>query len=82
MKLLNVHECASSQDGELKVCGAKRSIELLGREYRAKVLRVDAGKALIPFLGVDVSASSERVRFRAEFTGAEANDEVELGEVF
>ena len=74
MKLLDVHERASSQDGELKVCGAKRSIELLGREYRAKVLRVDAGEALIPFFGVDVPASSERVGFRAEFTRAEAND--------
>ena len=64
------------------MCGTKRSIELLGREYQAKVLRVDAGEALIPFFGVDVPASSERVGFRAEFTGAEANDEVELGEVF
>ena len=47
--------------------------ELLGREYRAKVLRVDAGEALIPFFGVDVPASSERIRFHTEFTGAEAN---------
>ena len=82
MKLLNVHERTSSQDGELKVCGVKRSVELLGREYWVKVLRVDAGEALIPFFGVDVPASSECVGFRTEFTGAEANDEVELGEVF
>ena len=64
------------------MCGTKRSVELFGRENRAKVLRVDTGEALIPFFGVDVPASSERVRFRTEFTGAEANDEVELGEVF
>ena len=48
--------------------------ELLGHENWAKVLRVDAGKALIPFFGVDIPASSERVGFRAKFTGAEAND--------
>ena len=54
MKLLDVHECTSSQDGELKVCGTKRSVELLSRENWAKVLRVDTGKALIPFFGIDV----------------------------
>ena len=74
MKLLNVHERASSQDEELKVCGAKRSVELLGHEYWVKVLQVDAGEALIPFFGVDVPASSECIRFRAKFTGVEAND--------
>ena len=56
------------------MCGVKRSVELLGCEYQAKVLGVDAGEALIPTFGVDVPASSEHVRFRAEFTGAEAND--------
>ena len=74
MKLLDVHERASSQDRKLKVCGVKQSVELLGRENWAKVLRVDAGEALIPFFGIDVPASSECIRFRAEFTRAEVND--------
>ena len=74
MKLLDVHECAGSQDGKLKVCGTKRSVELLGRENRGKVLRVDTGEALIPFFGIHIPGSSEHVRFRAKFTEAEAND--------
>ena len=74
MKLLNVHECASLQDRKLKVCGAKRSVELLSCENQGKVLRVDTGEALIPFFGIDVPVSSERVGFCAKFTGAEVND--------
>ena len=74
MKLLNVHERASLQDGKLKVCGTKQSIELLGRENWAKVLRVDVGEALIPFFGIDVPASSEHIGFHAKFTGVEEND--------
>ena len=74
MKLLDVHEHASSQDGKLKVHGMKRSVELLGHENWAKVLRVDVGEALIPFFGINVPASSEHIRFCAKFTRAKAND--------
>ena len=35
---------------------------------------------LIPLFGVDVPASSEGIRLSSEASGAETNDEVELGE--
>ena len=46
-----------------------------------EVTRVDSSIVAIPPFGVDVPASSERVGFGAQMPRAEADDEIELGEV-
>ena len=43
-------------------------------------MQIDASVVLIPLFGVDISASSEGIGLSSEAPGAEANDEVELGE--
>ena len=45
-----------------------------------EVVQIDASIVLIPLFGVDIPASSEDIRLSSEASGAEANDEVELGE--
>ena len=43
-------------------------------------MRIDTSVVLIPLFGVDIPASSEGIRLSSEASGAETNDEVELGE--
>ena len=43
-------------------------------------MRIDVSVVLILLFGVDISASSEGIRLSSEASGAEMNDEVELGE--
>ena len=43
-------------------------------------MQIDASVVLIPLFGVDVPASSEGVRLSSKASGAETNNEVELGE--
>ena len=45
-----------------------------------EVVWIDASIVLILLFGVDVPASSESIRLSSEVSGAEVNDEVELGE--
>jgi len=47
-----------------------------------EVMRVDCGIASIPPFRIDISSSSESIRFCAEMTRAEPDDKVELEEVF
>ena len=51
------------------------------RKYWTEVTWVDGSIVAIPPFGVDVPASSERVGFGAQTPRAEADDEIELGEV-
>ena len=51
------------------------------REDWSEIVRVHAGVALIPLFKVDVPSSSQRVRFRSEPTGSEADNHVERVEV-
>ena len=52
------------------------------RKYGAKVLRIDLGVVAIPLFWVDVPSSSKCVRLLPKFTGAEADDHIELVKVF
>ena len=61
---------------------AERSGELFGGEDGLIVLGVNGGVATTSLFKVDVPTSSQGVRLSTEFSGAEADDEVELGEVF
>ena len=53
---------------------------LLG-EDRPEIVWVDDGVVTIPLFWVDVPTSSERVGLGAQFSGAEADNEVELREI-
>src|ERR1700679_3278902 len=61
---------------------ARRGGELLLGEYWSEVVRIDRSIVAISPFGVDVPASSQGVGLRTELSGAEANHEVELREVF
>ncbi len=47
-----------------------------------EVVRVNCGIASILFFRIDISLSSESIRFGAKITRTELNDKVELREVF
>jgi len=51
-------------------------------EHQPEILGINLGVATIPLFGVDIPLSSESVRLGTEFSGAETNDKVELGEKF
>ena len=55
---------------------------MLGSEYWVEVLWVDTGIVAIPLFKIDIPLSSKCVRFSAEFSGTETNDEVESSKVF
>ena len=55
---------------------------MLGSEYRAEVLWIDTGIVAIPLFKIDVPLSSKCVGFGSEFSGMEADDEVETGKIF
>jgi len=55
---------------------------LLGSEYRAVVVWIDAGIIAIPLLKIDVPSSSECIGFGSEFSRTEMDYQVETGKVF
>ena len=55
---------------------------MLGSEYRVEVLQIDIGIVAIPLFKIDVPSSSECIRFGSEFSGMEADDEVESRKIF
>ena len=55
---------------------------MLGCEYRAVVLWIDAGIVTIPLFKIDVPLSSECIRFGSKFSRAETDYEVESRKVF
>ena len=50
---------------------------MLGSEYQAVVLWIDAGIVTIPLFKIDVPLSSECVRFGADFSGMEMDHQGE-----
>jgi len=82
MKGVQIHDCSyverrKEEDGSS--CG---DCKLFLSEDGFEVVRVDCGIASISLFRIDVSLSSESVRFGAKTTRTEPNDKVELGEVF
>ena len=55
---------------------------MLRSEYRVEVLWIDTGIVTIPLFKIDVPSSSECVGFGSEFSGMEADDEVEARKIF
>jgi len=55
---------------------------LLGSEYQAVVLWVDAGIVTIPLFKIDIPSSSECVGFGSKFSGMEMDNEIESGKIF
>ena len=55
---------------------------MLGSEYWAVVLWIDAGIVAIPLFKIDDPSSSECVRLGAEFSRPKTDDEVESRKVF
>jgi len=56
--------------------------QLFLSEQWPEILGIDPGIATIPLFGVDVPLSSESIQFGTEFSRAEMNDKVKLGEEF
>ena len=50
--------------------------------WKAEVLWIDTGIVTIPLFKIDVPLSSECIRFGAQFSRPEMDDEVESGKVF
>ena len=55
---------------------------MLGSEHRVEVLWIYTGIVTIPLFKIDVPSSSECVGFGSEFSGTEADDEIESGNIF
>ena len=71
IELFLVHnDCSMERDGNLFLC-----------EYQTEVARVDCSIVAISPFRIDIPSSSQRVRFGAHTTRAEADNEVELGKV-
>ena len=80
MEVLYVEQDASSEHRSCEVSGTEECSELFLRKDQTEIMRVDVSVVLIPLFGIDVPASSEGIRFRAELPGTEANDHIELGQ--
>ena len=80
MEVLYVKQDASSEHQSCEVSGTEGCSELFLCKDQMEIMRVDASVVLIPLFRIDVLASSEGIRFRAELPGTEANDHIELGQ--
>ena len=80
MELLDIEEGACLENQSSEVGSSLGRSELFLRKDWMEVVWIDASIVLILLFGVDVPASSESIRLSSEVSGAEVNDEVELGE--
>ena len=82
MELLDVHDVYTTEDRSCERGSSEGRGELFGGENGFVVLRIYGGVATTSLFKVDVPTSSQGIGFGTEFPRSEADDEVELGEVF
>ena len=80
MEVLEIEQGAGSENRVLEVSSPKGRSELILCEYWPEVVGINSSVVLIPLFGIDVPASSEGIRLRAELSGTETNDHIELEE--
>jgi hypothetical protein len=81
-KLFGVDDEGGAERGFEEFCGSEGGAELFLGKDRSAVVGIDCCIDTISPFGVDVPASCQSVGFGSQSTGAEADDKVELREVF
>jgi len=81
MKGVQIYNCSYVERRREENNSLYGDCKLFLSEDRFEVMRVDCGVASISLFRINVSLSSESIRFGAEMTRAEPDDKVELGKV-
>ena len=78
VKLLNVHDGDSSEDGDIERGFSKGRCQLFVSKNWMEIMWVYGGIVAASLLRVDVPSSSQSIGFGSELARAETDDEVEL----